>query len=320
MSVKEIFVQQGGMALLKQYFKGGALFAAVVEFLILGKSRTALEILRLSTQLKIKQTLLKKYKSNIYDFHEEKECNERGIENTRKVWVCWWQGIENAPPIVKKCYLSIKENIKDREIVLITEENYRDYVCFPDFIQTKIDNGIISKTHMSDLLRLELLDQYGGTWIDATVLCTERQLPLYMLDSDLFLFQTLKPGRDGQSLWISSWFITSKRNNKILKLTKNLLYEYWKNNTEMVDYFLIHYFFQLALERYPDEWAKVVPYSNEAPHILLLKLFEKYDENMCRAIFAQTPFHKLSYKFKDEELRKKGTYYDVLIGNNVDKI
>lgn len=59
MGLKEIFKKQGGMKLIKQYWKSGALFSAVAEFVILGKSRTALEILRLSTQLKAKEKLEK---------------------------------------------------------------------------------------------------------------------------------------------------------------------------------------------------------------------------------------------------------------------
>ena len=46
MGLKEIFKKQGGIKLIKQYWKSGALFSAVAEFVILGKSRTALEILR----------------------------------------------------------------------------------------------------------------------------------------------------------------------------------------------------------------------------------------------------------------------------------
>lgn len=55
MNLKEMFKKQGGIKLLKQYWQGGALFTGIGQFLLLGKSRTALEILRLSTTLKTKQ-------------------------------------------------------------------------------------------------------------------------------------------------------------------------------------------------------------------------------------------------------------------------
>jgi len=69
MNVRETFKKQGGVKLLKQYWRGGAFFTAVGEFLLLGKSRTALEILRLSAGLKIKQKLEKKYRKELCDFN-----------------------------------------------------------------------------------------------------------------------------------------------------------------------------------------------------------------------------------------------------------
>lgn len=76
MNLKETFKKQGGIKLLKQYWQGGALFTGIGQFLLLGKSRTALEILRLSTTLKTKQKLEKKYKWKLEKFdktYTEKE-------------------------------------------------------------------------------------------------------------------------------------------------------------------------------------------------------------------------------------------------------
>ena len=104
---------------------------------------------------------------------------------------------------------------------------------------------------MTDLLRLELLITYGGLWLDATVLCTGTA-PEYFFDSDLFFFQTLKPGRDGHASYISSWLMEAKTNNKILMATRELCYEYWKTNNTMWDYFLLHDFMSIVLENMRD--------------------------------------------------------------------
>ena len=228
MGLRETLKKQGGMNLLKQYWNGGAFFTAVGEFALLGKDRKALEILRLSTQYKIKKNLEKRYKKEINEFQSIYK-DDKPHNTSNKVWVCWFQGLDNAPAIVKKCYESLKLNLTDREIVLVTIDNMCDYVEFPDYILEKWKTGQITHTHMTDLLRLELLIRYGGMWIDATVLCTNKreEIPDYFFDSDLFLYQTLKPGRDGQALPISSWLISAKTNNKILMETRFLCYKYW---------------------------------------------------------------------------------------------
>ena len=309
-----ILKKQGGSKLLKQYIINGTLLTAINQFLFLGKSNTALEILRLSTQLKLKQKLEKKYKKDLLSF--EKIYNEETLHtSSNKIWFCWFQGIDKAPEIVKTCYESITKNIKDREIVLITSENINKWIEFPDYIQEKIDSGIISKAHYSDLVRLELLTTYGGTWIDSTVLCTNENIPTYMLDSELFMFQNLKPGKDGHAITISNWFITSKSNNKILCATKYLLYKYWKKNNKVNEYFIFHLFFQIVIEKYPELWNQVIPRNNSTPHILLLRFFETYNEDLFKAIKEETPFHKLSYKFDEKLFTKKNTYYYKIIKN-----
>lgn len=314
MGLKETFEKQGGMNLLWQYHRGGALFTAIGEFLLLGKEKKALEILRLSVQYKIKKNLEKEYNKEIQQFLINYK-DDLPHRTSNKVWVCWFQGLDDAPDLVKKCYQSIKVNLWDRDLVLITSENMCEYVEFPDFILEKWKSGQITHTHMTDLLRLELLIKYGGMWIDATVLCTSKSedIPSYFFDSDLFLYQIFKPGRDGQAQPISSWLISAKTNNKILRMTRYLCYKYWEKNRELVDYFLFHDFFVMALEHNEDEWKKIIPRDNAAPHYLLLRLFDEYNEEIWKAIEAQSPFHKLTYKFTEKQKKMKNTYYSRLI-------
>ena len=181
MNLKETFKKQGGIKLLKQYWQGGALFTGIGQFLLLGKSRTALEILRLSTTLKTKQKLEKKYKWKLEEF--DKTYTEKEHKTADKIWICWFQGMDNAPDLVKKCYQSVVKNNPDKKVIVITEKNISDYVTFPEYIVTKWKQGVITHTHMTDLLRLELLITYGGLWLDATVLCTGTA-PEYFFDSD----------------------------------------------------------------------------------------------------------------------------------------
>lgn len=307
----KVFKKQGGMKLLKQYWKGGALFTAVGEFLLLGKSRTALELLSLAASLKTKQKLERRYKNCLTQFNEK--YIETDHKRSNKIWICWFQGLDEAPNIVKKCVESVRINNPDKEVVVITANNLHDYVEFPEYIEEKWKKGIITHTHMTDLLRLELLIKYGGAWIDATVFCSSSDVPSYFFDSDLFFFQLLKPGRDGNGIYFSSWFMSAKTNNKILMATQELCYEYWKGNDTMWDYFLLHDFLSIVLENYPEDWKNIVPRDNAAPHMLLLRLFDEYNDDVWKAIREQTPFHKLTYKFDPMDQKRDNTYYKKIV-------
>ena len=312
--LRDKFKRAGGVQILQQYGKAHMLGYAMLPVALQGTSQKSLEIVRLSVSNKLLGKLRKRYRGYITEYlNREQEKEPKDRVRTDNVWVFWLDGLSSAPEVVKICVRSVVENLSDKNVHILTEENYRDYVTFPPFIQEKIDSGVISKTHMSDLLRLELLIRYGGIWLDATVLCTSSEVPAYMTDCDLFLFQDLKPGWDGHCQRISNWMISSCTNHPMLRLTRALLYEYWRKNNSVEDYFIFHDFFEMAIDAYPEEWSKVVPCSNSAPHILLLRLFEPYSEQVWEAVKSMTPFHKLTYKFDDEKAQIPGTYYKVLL-------
>ena len=314
MSIFAALIKKKGAEIFSDLIQSRVLFRTIAILPLVGFSKKSLEIVRLNNSNVVLSRLRRKYESAIQKFREENQYSlvydQRYKEASNKIWICWFQGLDAAPHVVQECIASVKKHLSDREVVVLTDANYHHYVTFPDHIKTKIAQGIISKTHLSDLLRLELLTKYGGTWIDGTVFCSSSDIPVYMLDSDLFLFQNLKPGLDGQALAISTWFMTAgKVHHPLLELTKDLLYLYWEKNNAMVDYFLIHHFFQLSIEEFPEYWSRVVPFNNSTPHILQLRLFEEFDEEMYDYILEQTPFHKLTYKFEDEKSSIPNTYY-----------
>lgn len=313
----ETFKKQGGLQLVKNYWNSGVLMYAVGQIFITGKSQKSLEFLRLGTQIKIKSKLEKKYINVLEEFENiyNNKYSNLSSQSSSKIWVCWMQGIENAPSLVQRCFRSLKDNLSDKDIILITSDNYKDYTDIPSWIIDKYEKGIISHTHFSDLLRIELLCKHGGTWIDSTVFCSGKNIPSYMMDSDLFMFQNLKPGADGSAVNISSWFISAKSNNKILLAVRYLLWEYWKTENSLIDYFLLHFFISIVQDFYKDMWRQIVQIPNSLPHVLLLMMFEQFDQTKWDAITQMCPFHKLAYKRSEEDMAKEGTYYQYLMNN-----
>ena len=176
------FKKEGGVKYILRSAVNGTLFISIIDFLFLGRTKKALEILRLSTEYK----LLNKLRKKNYDYIEQFKKNNvaESIDNyglkdvpIKTVWICWWQGLDKAPVLVRKCYDSVEQNFRGWKIVVITLENYKRYVSFPNYIEKKWKEGLISLTHMSDLLRVELLSKFGGLWLDATVYVTSPDLP-----------------------------------------------------------------------------------------------------------------------------------------------
>lgn len=102
-------------------------------------------------------------------------------------------------------------NNPDKEVILISYDNLEEYVHFPDYILEKWKKGQITNTHMTDLLRLELLIKYGGMWLDATVYCSSPNIPDYFLIRSYFLSMSKAWARWACNLYVK---LVNKRKDK----------------------------------------------------------------------------------------------------------
>jgi hypothetical protein len=231
-----------------------------------------------------------------------------------KIWICWFQGMENAPRLVKECYESVQRHSRGREIIVITDENIRQYVDFPEWIWKKTGKNGITKTHLSDLLRVSLLAQYGGIWIDATCFLTDN-IPDYIANMPVFAFKSFFKESKCKA---SSWFITAQPRNPIMCQTRDMIYEYWRKERFLKHYFIFHLCFSIVCdmnEKNQQLWKKVPVFPNANPHVLQFELFDEYDTGRFEQIKHFSFIHKLSYKFSEEQFNMAGTFYDALINN-----
>lgn len=281
-----------------------------VFLMLLGYSN--MELQQLEVRNKVYKYIRRKYDKKCKDYIKNFQEKEKNTTNSNYVWVCWLQGIENAPVLVRKCIQSIYNNLQDtNNLICISEKNMFQYIDLPDYIVQKWNNGIISNAHFTDIVRLELLDRYGGTWIDATVYMTGK-IPQIMYEKDLFLYVMDRPG--DITLSCNNWFIISKKNNKFIKTTKYLLLEYWKNENKVREYFIWHLFATLTSKNMPEQWNEMYKITDNNAHILQKNCNKKFDEKYWNYIKAMTPIHKLTYK---QENCKQGTYLSKLLNENL---
>lgn len=215
----------------------------------------------------------------------------------KTIWVMWLQGIEKAPELVKKCCDSIDKNKPDGfQTILLTLHNLSEYITLPDYIWEKYNGGIISSTHLSDIIRIELLATYGGCWIDATVFCGDK-IPAYML-SDMFMFK-LESVLSSPVIKISSWWMSANAENRIIHAARHMLYEYWKYEERLHSYFLLHIIMSKVIDEDSACQAifQSIPYFNSRnAHVLQGKLGMQHSDAEWQIIKRSSAIQKLSYK------------------------
>lgn len=299
--------------MLKRALKKHDLFMKIFCWILIKMGYSNRDIQALQIRNKKYVQLRKKYKSYIDGLDIEKTPAADGVNNN--VWICWFQGIENAPDIVKKCYESAKYYLGDKDIHVIDESNMFDYVDIPDYILDKFKRGIISYAQMSDILRTLLLVKYGGMWLDSTVLLTGK-IPEYVYEKPLFMLQYKL--KDDVTISKNSWFIYSQKDNRILLAVKEVLFEYWKRENILREYFLWHNFLNLVLERYPEDAEDMYYVSEVDAHYLGYALYKPFDEKYWELIKKKSAVHKLSYYSYHTKDGKKpentdGTFYEYVM-------
>lgn len=197
---------------------------------------------------KIYKYLEDKYSYVFSDFPEY----SAGVKvDNAPIWLFWWQGKNGMPEIVANCTKSILSNCGKHQVILITKDNYNEYINLPQYILDKIKDKTITLTHFSDILRVNLIAEHGGYWLDATIFCTS------LIKEEVFerpIYTGRNPGKDFRN--ISQWrwtgyAISGWKNNALFCYMRDLFNEYWRQEACLIDYYLIDYMICLVYNNSP---------------------------------------------------------------------
>ena len=258
----------------------------------------------------IKHNILTSYLSKNYKriIRTDGFTNEL-IEKDCPIWVCWWQGYDKAPSIVKSCIDSIYRNAGEHKVILITEENYSEFVRIPDYILDKVNNGLITKTHFSDILRACLLAKNGGVWMDATC---------YMLNPlpDSIYKRSYYTLHGAYKYWPwTGFFQVSGKSNVFMNNMMNAYFEYWSEHNQLLTYLVIDCFMNVMYRNIPyvKETITDLPKEDLGVWNLTKILDEPYEKDILERIKKNTVLSKLSYKIKHQDyIDGKETFWHYL--------
>lgn len=299
--------QRGIRDQLRQFLAAGMIWNTIFNIMTLGINKTTFELIQMNKMLKVKNKFRKNYLNIL-----EKPLVQKSGEMSNIIWTMWLQGVDQAPDIVKMSIQSVTDALPDYKVIVLTKENFKNFVDVPNSIIQKWENGIISNTHFSDIVRMELLIQRGGTWIDATVFLEERfnLLEKILNSGQTFFFQNMRPGQMGNSIWLSTWLIHARSNEPTLLVVREILYAYWKTHNFLIDYFTFHIIWHLVYEFNDDEFQKILKVPNALPLQIMYLLNKKNRESEVEEIFSEFPLQKLTYKNITDE---PGTVYRYLL-------
>jgi len=224
--------------------------------------------------------------------------------NYGPVWFCWWQGQENMPPIVRSCWQQINKNVKNRPVILITQENFEKYVVVPEIILYRLKSGQISLTHFSDILRSCLIYQNGGYWFDATIY-TSMPIDELLDNKSFYTLQSMYTDRYiSQGRWCG-FNIGGYKGHPLFKYMIDAFVYYWENFDRLVDYFLIDYIIAIAYQKssYIKKCIDKDAIPSDSIYTLQHSLSKPFTNDYLK-IMEMTSLHKLTWKFSEVKVTK----------------
>jgi len=267
----------------------------------------------------VKKYLLKKY-GHIVESYKKVDVNksEYKIEKDSPIWIFWWQGIDEAPDIVKKCVESIRQHAGSHPVNIVTKYNYNEYVQIPKYIIDKLERNCMTITHFSDILRMQLIYTHGGIWMDATLYLTGN------ISDELcnYDFYTIRHGLLGdyhvcKGLW-TGFFLAGNKGNVAFKYFSEMFFEYWKNENTLICYLLIDCIMALGYENMPfiREMVDSVPKNNTKVFQLQDILGKEYSSELYESLVQDTKINKVTYKIQFPNIKNgNNTFYYYLINN-----
>ena len=239
----------------------------------------------------------------------------------KEIWIFWEQGWDNAPIICKMCRDTWINNNSKTWKINILDKNNLNYFINPEELNKNFWK--IEPIQMrSDIIRLLLLQKFGGIWIDATCLCNKPldEWIFNVFDSNnkesCFLFKFNK-------INISNWFIITHKNNYWINTFSNYFFNNFRNNDNLV---ISNYFFfyenyiklqkidekflnyHLSIKKVSSSNAKFLEFNKKLNKVT--NIFNSdYYKNLS-PVFKLT--HKMNYNFKINT-----NLYNILKINNV---
>lgn len=250
-----------------------------------------------------------------YKFRPEITCS-KSIPSDRTIWTIWWQGEQNAPPLVKACIKSMRQNANGAKLIVVTRENVGNYIEIPDYIMEKHKKGYICHAVLSDIARFALLEKYGGLWLDSTIFVSQ-PIPAEFFSYN-FYSQHTQP--EAKTVWVQNnayhiFVVGSRPKAKLVSFVRKMFFEYWKAHDTAVDYLTTDYFLYLAMQEFPEirQEIECLPYSSELLYELVSLLDKPFDQTHFSQLCGECIFSKLDWHKKYRNtINGKPSYYHAL--------
>lgn len=226
------------------------------------------------------------YPDKILDFKSNKivygtsDSISKSYNIPKIIWTFW--SLKSPSYFASFCIDRWVELHQDYQVIIVNEENIIDYL--PEFDMKLFGHLSLPIQNVTDLIRLSLLEIYGGVWLDASVFMGERIDKIFDLKRNQFDFLGYYDKLGENSLLapiVETWFLIAPKGSLFISLWRKELLEcfqsfnpkeYYKSREDydllikgyekIQDYMLVYTAQQIVLQYYSDQF-KIMLFQSE---------------------------------------------------------
>ena len=173
----------------------------------------------------------------------------------KNVYILWFQGECQMPLVSQICLEKLKSLNPDINITILTSENLKQHhIDIPDYILKKHQEGLISTTILSDLIRLVLLSNNQGLYLDSTIYSI-KPLPNWYFDVPFFsinsrnLFETIGNIIRFDNYEFGEVYALGGTSPLLYSMAKDIYFAYLKTHDVVPCYEFTYYIFRYLYYR-----------------------------------------------------------------------
>lgn len=238
------------------------------------------------------------------------------------IYVMWWQGVESAPVLVQNNIARMQEIFGKDRVCIITEQNWKQYCNLSNTIMKKFAAGKISIAALSDIIRFNLLKNYGGLWIDSTVILNNNSASLLAQfnNRDFFTISNLDEDYHyiSKSKW-TVWFIGGRAGYPLFEFVTAFYNKYFEKHDFLIDYYttddIIAYFY-VNNNEFKNDISSISYKWN--PYLWSQNMYNPYKKEYIEKFKHEDMYsiQKFTYKYDESLSKNKDTVLYAILNNS----
>jgi hypothetical protein len=185
------------------------------------------------------------------------------------IWMIWLDGGKSAVPNgMQICINSVFRNKGSHPVHFLNFELCKELVDIPKPLIDMYEKKIIRPAHLTDFIRMALLERYGGIWLDCSILLT-KEIPDYVLQIPFWSVKNICPfpsdplvpfGREWQI-----YAMAGQPGSTFYTIFKRLYFETITRCGGIPEYFFSYYLAKFIRESVPSVKSSyaLIPTNNE---------------------------------------------------------